>query len=174
MKKTIVEDCLMLDVNKLNKDRLFHKGQAWRGTVEWSGGSSIGYEGHPDHDGRYDLLIILSYRFQEEDIKIPVPIVSTPCHVGGKRFWFLCPGARCLRRVGKLYKPLDRRLFLCRHCHDLSYESRQSWDSRCEANILGDALEIAGILDPRSGSTPKQQFRQASRVLRYLFKKGMK
>ena len=49
-----------------------------------------------------------------------------PCNFGGERPWFVCPGVvngvACGRRVAKLY--LKRRYFLCRHCHNLSYESQ--------------------------------------------------
>jgi hypothetical protein len=32
-----------------------------------------------------------------------VCLESTPCHLGGERWWFLCP--RCGRRAGKLFLP---------------------------------------------------------------------
>lgn len=37
---------------------------------------------------------------------------------------------RCHRRVGKLYLPPNHHLFACRHCHRLTYESRQEHDAR--------------------------------------------
>lgn len=45
---------------------------------------------------------------------------TTPCNYGGERYWFLCP--LCYRRVGVLYKKGD--YFRCRHCHDLTYASK--------------------------------------------------
>jgi hypothetical protein len=45
-----------------------------------------------------------------------------PGHFGGCRAYFLCA---CGRTVEKLYAPRGR-LWRCRHCHDLSYESRQT------------------------------------------------
>lgn len=57
-----------------------------------------------------------------------VPIDRTDCNFGGKRPWFICPGVfngrACKRRVVKLYR--RDGCFLCRHCHDLTYEARQS------------------------------------------------
>ncbi len=51
----------------------------------------------------------------------------TACNFREKRPWFVCPGIvngrACHRRVAKLY--LGSGYFLCRHCHDLSYETRQ-------------------------------------------------
>jgi hypothetical protein len=45
---------------------------------------------------------------------------TTPCGFGGVRWWFGCP--RCGRRCGKLYLRKGS-VFLCRICHDLTYES---------------------------------------------------
>ena len=57
-----------------------------------------------------------------------VGLTTTPCHFGGARYWFICPltvnNVYCGRRVAKLYKAPAADYFGCRHCHDLSYESR--------------------------------------------------
>ncbi|MBU6427256.1 hypothetical protein KGQ27_03420 [Patescibacteria group bacterium] len=48
-----------------------------------------------------------------------ISTTTTPCHFGGTRFWFICPG--CSRRIGTLYKtPMNDEL-LCRKCHGLRY-----------------------------------------------------
>jgi hypothetical protein len=64
---------------------------------------------------------------RKEDVRYQVWLAWTPCNFGGERPWFLCPGivngVACGRRVAKLY--LRGRYFLCRHCHDLTYASRQ-------------------------------------------------
>ena len=58
-----------------------------------------------------------------------IPVTSTPCFYGGVRVWLRCPvvskGLLCENRVGKLYLPPGGRVFGCRHCHDLTYESCQ-------------------------------------------------
>jgi len=65
-----------------------------------------------------------------------IPLVQSPCHLGGYRYWFLCPmrsnGKYCGRRVGTLY--LDDGYFACRHCHNLTYRSRKiNYRSRSDA-----------------------------------------
>lgn len=50
-----------------------------------------------------------------------IPIEFTPCHFGGKRWWFRCPRDSCGRRVRRLYRG---RCFFCRVCYDLNYESQ--------------------------------------------------
>lgn len=70
-----------------------------------------------------------------EPLDYRVDLVATPCRLGGRRWWFVCPLARgeagCGRRVRKLY--LRGRYFGCRTCHDLTYRSRQRSDARAYA-----------------------------------------
>lgn len=44
---------------------------------------------------------------------------TTPCHYGGHRVWFTCPG--CERRRAVLFSVGG--VFRCRGCHDLAYSS---------------------------------------------------
>jgi hypothetical protein len=53
-----------------------------------------------------------------------IELEATSPNYGGVRWWYLCP--RCTRRASRLYLPNRERFFLCRICHDLSYESAQS------------------------------------------------
>jgi hypothetical protein len=52
--------------------------------------------------------------------KQAVYLSPTALHFGGMRWWFSCPG--CRRRCAKLYLPRGS-VFLCRSCHDLTYQS---------------------------------------------------
>lgn len=53
-------------------------------------------------------------------------LTTTPCYFGGERYWFTCPwytsGKYCGRRVGVLY--FGGKYFACRHCCNLTYNSR--------------------------------------------------
>ena len=49
-------------------------------------------------------------------------VARLPWHFGGARFYFLFD---CGRRVGKLFAP-SNSLWRCRHCHDLTYATRQA------------------------------------------------
>ncbi len=55
-----------------------------------------------------------------------IRLTTTPCNFGGNRYWFICPltnnGIPCRKRVGILYK--KGYYFGCRHCHNLTYNSR--------------------------------------------------
>lgn len=50
-----------------------------------------------------------------------IRIETTPCHYGGQRWWFRCPGDDCGRRVRLLYGDWD---FRCRQCQQLNYRSQ--------------------------------------------------
>lgn len=61
-----------------------------------------------------------------EEVRQVVRVARVPCHLGGSRVYFVCPGmadgVACARRVLQLYR-VDRR-FLCRHCHRLGHASQ--------------------------------------------------
>jgi len=58
----------------------------------------------------------------EKDIVCEIKLETTPCRFGGLRYWFICPGLECGRRVGVLYRKYG--VFACRLCHQLSYASQ--------------------------------------------------
>ncbi len=65
---------------------------------------------------------------EQEDFDYKIPLTTTPCRYGGERYWFICPwhkdGVYCGKRVGTLYK--DGDYFACRHCYNLTYNSRNT------------------------------------------------
>jgi len=65
---------------------------------------------------------------EKKDFDYRVQLTTTPCYFGGKRYWFTCPlsrgGTPCGKRIGVLYRTGD--YFGCRHCHDLTYQSKNS------------------------------------------------
>ena len=65
------------------------------------------------------------------DYDYEVSLLTTPCNLGGVRYWFGCPS--CGRRVGVLYLAPGDVYFRCRHCNNLSYYSR----NRCPIGSFG-------------------------------------
>ena len=70
--------------------------------------------------------MVLNYRYringgEWQPVEQSIIFDRTPCNYGGHRTWFRCP--RCGKRVALLYGA--GKLFLCRHCYDLSYGSQQ-------------------------------------------------
>ncbi len=70
------------------------------------------------------------------------PSTATRCNYGGPRPWLLRPARGCDRRVAVLY---GGRIFACRHCHQLAYESQRERDYE-------RALRRAQTIQERIGS----------------------
>jgi hypothetical protein len=127
-KKTTTGECNGLDVRNLHRDGLLKPGACFRSS--WS---RFGRETGSMRGFVYRDRVILSYRHHRgsegewEEVKEQVRLEWTPCNFGGERPWFTCPGVvngkRCGRRAAILYGP--GKYFLCRHCHNLRYESQR-------------------------------------------------
>ncbi len=119
-KKTTVEGCKKIDVRWMSRHGCLSPGRV--GSLHWSShGESRGEIGYRYVPGN----LILDYRYRQgEDEWVSVVqsimISTTPCHFGGSRPWLHC--ARCERRCAVIY--LRGKLFLCRGCHGLPYESQ--------------------------------------------------
>lgn len=160
--KKTVDDFLCLDVvtvaDRIDLDRA---GDHW---LKWSRGASIGFDVIPGRGLR------LRYKYGGDDVDpYLVSITHTTPHFGGKRPWFVCPG--CGRRVRKLY---GGRYFLCRTCHDLTYEVCQK--SKVEAVGVSIANRIHAIRrrlggtggpeDPFPDKPPYMHWRTYIRLIR--------
>src|SRR4051794_22024053 len=110
-----VEDCLAIPVEAFRRWGILDSPSGTAGTITWTT-SRTG-----DEVGQIDYVLQrvesgLAIRFRTHSAEqlieeLAVPIITTPCHFGGKRFWFQC---RCGRRVGRLYIPPDQEAFGCR------------------------------------------------------------
>lgn len=143
-----------LDVNWLNRGGYLTPGTS--SSVRWTrNGESAGDVSLRAEAGR----VVLIYRSRSsgrdwESVEEPVPLVWTTCHYGGRRPWFVCPGARngvrCGRKVSKLFA--GGKYFLCRHCYDLVYDCQRETESH---RLLRKAQDIrrrlggsASMMDP--------------------------
>jgi hypothetical protein len=142
-----VEACRSIDINEFT-DAIEQPGASatvWKGDREdpewWI---TVHIEGDPTADRASALRLsftVTDRRTDEQrEYDYPVRLDYTECNFGGKRPWFRCPGViageECNRRVGKLYCPPGRDLFLCRHCYDLGYvSSRTSGDDMKQAEL---------------------------------------
>ncbi|MHC4509557.1 MAG: hypothetical protein ACYTAO_11455 [Planctomycetota bacterium] len=135
-KKDTVEDCRSVSISFLRKHGYFSEPCCLSGTISWKNGfgeqtASIGIlvstmDGDNYVKFQYTTTDRDSGEKTEYDYK--VGLTTTPCHFGGIRYWFVCPlsknGVYCGRRAGTLYKAPGAAYFGCRHCYNLSYESR--------------------------------------------------
>lgn len=113
------------------------------GTIRWSrNGEQTGAVSIQSCVNKQEQYVRFIYtqtdRFTDDktDLDYKVPLITTPCHFGGVRYWFQCQwyanGVYCGRRVGVLY--LVGKYFACRHCYNLTYNSRN----------LGGISKLAG------------------------------
>ena len=147
--KPSTASCNRFDLASLHRGGWLRPGAT--GTTIWSRGeratSAIGWTVAGENG--IAAALELRYAVDGEAIAYRVPLTWTPCRFGGRRPWFVCPGAGCGRRAAVLY---GGRFFLCRRCHDLAYEStRRSPGERA----LGKAQRIrvrlggtANMLEP--------------------------
>ena len=124
--KDTTSDMRPLDIRKLHRDGLLTPGLAcsWHWTVSGKEVASIQMRTEVDR-------VILNYRSRSnggdwQSMEYPVTLEWTPCHLGGRRAWFICPAKGCGRRVAILF---GGSIFACRHCHKLAYECQRETDS---------------------------------------------
>ncbi len=133
-KKRTVETCKAIDINLLK--RLGFIGGYRSGQLTWKdrqgntiGGVQIEVSTH-EHGGNLRIHYTQKDRYSGQGTRVDygLNLVATACYFSGVRYWFVCPlsvgGVYCGRRVGKLYLPPGSQYFGCRHCHNLSYETR--------------------------------------------------
>jgi len=135
-KKDTVEDCRSVSISFLKKHGYLSPECCQSGGISWKNRygeetSSIGitvstFEAHSFVRFYYTVTKRSTGEKIECDYK--VQLTTTPCNFGGVRYWFICPlsknGVYCGRRVSKLYCAPGGNYYGCRHCYNLSYESR--------------------------------------------------
>ena len=111
-RKTTTDEVLRLDIRVMKRQGMLDD-DGFSHTLRWH------CEG--------ELLASTGYRLEDshlildqEGVEQLISVECTPCHFGGQRHWFHCP--RCDRRAELLYRV--EGLFLCRCCHNLTYESQ--------------------------------------------------
>ena len=156
--RSTVDTCRNIDIHELHRARCLQPGQLR--SLRWTRGDrelgSIVVRAEPDS-------VVLIYRCRVgtgdwQDVEEIVPITRVPCHLGGSRPYFLCPGVvnrvACGRRVAKLYA--GDRYFLCRHCYRLAYASQRE-------DEWGRALRRADKSCQRLGADRSAQFQALTR-----------
>lgn len=131
----------------LKKHGYFNNG--WKfGNISWSRNGektgNISIQACIDEDEQYVRCVYTQTERSsgiKTDLDYKIPLTTTPCYFGGKRYWFKCPwyanGVYCGKRVGVLY--LSNKYFACRHCNNLSYNSRNlSGFSKAAGQVISE------------------------------------
>ena len=150
--KPETHDAMPLDIRKLTRKGLLVPGNSlsykWSVNDQQVAGISIRVE--------FNYGLMLSYRVKStgEVVEQLVQTQTSPCHLGGQRRWFTCPG--CNKKVAMLYAP--GKYFVCRQCGGLAYATQKEGIGD-RASRRADKLRKrlgweAGILNG-SGCRPK-------------------
>lgn len=153
--KGCTDDMRQIDIRQLARDGYLKAGKAygWQWTRRGEVVASINVTVETDR-------VWLTYRQRErgdewQDMRYPVKLDRTACHLGGGRVWWRCPAAGCGRRVAVLY---GGGVFACRHCHRLAYRCQRETDNYRVIRRAGTLRERLGwepgILNGE-GSKPK-------------------
>ena len=101
--------------------------------------------------------VVLGYRWgaEEKQVTLPFDLVPLATPNGGTRYLAACPlvvnGVPCRRRVAQLFIAPGSPYFGCRHCHRLTYRSRQGHDPRVTRLLKSGKLpEMAAHLEGQS------------------------
>ena len=163
--KGTTDDCRAIDVRRWQRDGLLIPGKAfgWNWTRNGETVASIRVRAEA---GR----VVLSYQQRHGDdwrpMEYPVRLDWTPCTLGGRRAWFLCPAQGCGRRVALLY--IGGGIFACRHCYRLAYAcQRETADDR--AARRADRIRVRlgwepGILNGEGGKPKGMHWRTFNRL----------
>lgn len=116
--KAETSDSMPLDIRKITRKGLLVPGNSfswqWLVNDREVAGISIRVDSQS---------VVLSYSMKStgEVVEQRVQTQTSPCHLGGQRYWFTCP--RCGKRVAVLYAP--GRYFACRLCGGLAYATQK-------------------------------------------------
>lgn len=131
MSKQEADDCRKIEIWWLLRD--MSTGDYRDKTISWGRNGDNGSVGceinllSEEPYVRFHYIQTDRYTGDKKNFDYKVPLTTTPCHIGGSRYWFKCSlfksGVYCGRRVGVLYK--DGDWFGCRHCYSLTYSSRK-------------------------------------------------
>ncbi len=134
-KKGRVEDCTILNADKLARDRILYSGLHTFGTLTWTDSltgeqiSSCAYEVNTVELYAAWFRVFYTLPQTREKASYRVRLTTTRPYFGGIRWWFICPlvvdRVPCNRRVGRLYLPPGGKYYGCRVCYDLTYTSCQ-------------------------------------------------
>jgi hypothetical protein len=153
-----VEDCVHFEVSACSRSGIFRAAPgSWRYfSADMFGGVAFDIQVLWERSARRLGIV---YRQPCRNERIPkyddtIHVSTTPCRLGGFRYWFHCPryidGTPRRRRVGTLYFPPGGDDLGCRICFNLTYESCRRHDKRINDLLRAPPKRTyAGLVKPR-------------------------
>jgi len=140
MTRKIAEQSNALSIFWLKKNGFLNKDCSHiSGGIKWTYGISgksnnISFSVVRNNQGTPQEKTYLNLRYtstdrwsgEKTDMNYNIDLVTTPCHYGGERYWFVCPlhknGVYCGKRVGVIYN--IGKWFGCRNCGEIAYQAQ--------------------------------------------------
>ena len=163
--KPTVEGQRWIDSRRLAREGVIEPGVRRCGSLRWSdpvsgqarGSLDFMVDARANGTGTMQLKYTVMPRgLEQEKLDYHVRLVTTRPHLGGMRWWFICPLAvndrPCRRRVAKLYGA--GKYFGCRACHGLVYRSSQEAHQRDRIEGMLQRMWFAhgGLPDPATAA----------------------
>ena len=160
--KAKVEDCISVDIPFLRRHNYFCGyrpcGIEWKncyGKKTDSIGINVSTTDGNNY-ARFHYTTTIRHSGEKIDYDYKVGLTTTPCYFGGVRYWFLCPS--CSKRVGTLYLAPGGGCFKCRHCNNLTYESRNE-PRRGLVGVMVFQIKMENKIDKRFATTKRWTYR---------------
>lgn len=170
-RKDTVEECRSLDAARWQREGILAPDLVQLGGWSWSDAhtgkqqASIGYEVRTAGiDGRLRLFYTVTIAGEPQKVDYTIPLVTTRPNYGGLRWWFVCPGKGCGRRVRKVYMAPRSRYFLCRQCQDLTYRSAQDHNKARDRFRRMDPEMLLALMQG-DGPSDRDRIRAAVEIL---------
>jgi hypothetical protein len=145
-KRTTAEECLVLSIAQLFRQRAVLPGARTSGSCTWTRMgetkpyATIGFEA--DTVDPAQAWMRLLYTANHNPVDYRVRLTTTRPNFGGVRWWFICPLVRAdggpPRRVAKLYLPPAQIYFGSREAYRLTYTSCQESHDRLFRRIAAE------------------------------------
>ncbi len=141
-RRDCVDFCKRLSISYLVRNGVIQPDRLVSYTVRFGEGSELRLLFVPHVSESKELLIRFSYTKGSVVVDDCVHLTTTRPRFGGVRWWFVCPGPSCGRRVGVLCLPPDETHFRCRLCHNLAYHCQQSAHSYRAPSPFRDLINL--------------------------------
>ena len=112
--RKVIDDCITLNSNLLMREHWEDGLIRLECSIKWRRGDNLKLI-------LQECMARLLYSIRDKEVEQAINMVKTPCHFGGHRHYFLCPG--CSTRRYKLIQ--GGHGFFCRQCYRLPYYSQQ-------------------------------------------------
>jgi hypothetical protein len=159
--RVAVERCAGLEANPLG--RMIDRGQVGV-LIHWTRGGqnllSVTWRAE-SNDRRAIALVVGVLNGGPSCPSAPQPLHLRweGTNINQPRWWFLCPGERCHRKVARLYVPPRGGPFACRACHGLTNQSRKDSGKMpfdAETVIARRVRSLERLLGRRIGPLPRR------------------